>query len=199
MNFLQKYWTKQKKKSWWSWVSDIFFILLFAGLLIPTTRTPIMVFIKELTNFAPSVSADDHYGKLTSNDYQWTLLDNKNQKVQLKELSDKPILINFWATWCPPCIAEMPSFDRLEKDYGNKVYFLFVSQENQSITRSFLQEKDWNLNSYRPLNQEPNLLSSTSLPTTFIINRDGVIVAKETGNKKWDSQQVRNLLDELID
>lgn len=199
MNFFQKYWDKQKKKSWWAWVSDIFFILLFTGLLIPATRTPIMVFIKELTNFAPSVSADDHYGKLSAKDYQWTLLNDKNQKVQLKELSDKPILINFWATWCPPCIAEMPSFDRLQKDYGDKVYFLFISQENQSITRNFIKEKNWNLSSYRPINHEPSILSSTSLPTTFIINKDGVIVVKEAGNKKWDSQKVRNLLDELID
>lgn len=199
MNFLQKYWDKQKKKSWWSLTFDILFILLFVGLLIPTTRTPIMVFIKELTNFAPSVSADDHYGKLSAQDYEWTLLDENNQKVKIKDLADKPIFINFWATWCPPCLAEMPSMIRLQKDYEHQIHFVLISQENQSITKALLEEKNWDLKSFRPLNKTPETLSSSSLPTTFIINKEGVIVVKETGNKKWDSNSVRELLDELLE
>lgn len=198
MNFLKKYWDKQKKKSWWSWTTDILFLLLFLGLLIPSTRTPIMVFIKELTNFAPSVSMDDDYGTLSANDYEWSFLDAHGQKKQLKDFSDKPILINFWATWCPPCIAEMPSFQKLENDYGDQVHFLFISNENQSITSSFIMEKSWDLLSYRPLGPSPDLLASNSLPTTYIIDNNGVVIVKETGNKKWDSQKVRSLLDEMI-
>lgn len=198
MNFLKKYWAKQKQKSWWSWTTDILFVLLFAGLLIPSTRVPIMVFIKELTNFSPSVSAEDSYGQLKAKDYHWKFLDTGSQEKQLKDYSDKPILINMWATWCPPCIAEMPSFQKLQDDYGNQVHFLFISNENQSTTRLFLQEKSWDFDSYRPLGPSPDLLMSTSLPTTFIIDKNGVIVVKETGNKNWDSKGVRELLDQLI-
>lgn len=198
MTFLKNYWAKQKKKSWWSWTTDVLFLLLFLGLIIPSTRTPIMVFIKEATNFAPSVSIDDHYGKLDAIDYEWSFLDAQGQKKQLMDFADQPIVINFWATWCPPCIAEMPSFQKLENDYGDQVHFLYISNENQSITRSFLKEKAWDHQSYRPLGPSPDLLESNSLPTTYIIDNNGVIIVKETGNKKWDSQKVRTLLDEIV-
>lgn len=198
MSFFKNYWAKQKKKSWWSWTTDVLFILLFLGLLIPSTRTPIMVFIKEITNFSPSVSAEDHYGELETQDYEWSFLDSRSQKKQLKDFSDRPVLVNFWATWCPPCIAEMPSLQTLQDEYGDRVHFLFISNENQSTTLLFLQEKSWNFQSYRPLEPAPELLMSNSLPTTFIIDRDGVIVVKETGNKKWNSEAVRKLLDEIL-
>jgi len=198
MEFLKKYWSKQKKKSWWSWTTDILFILLFIGLLVPSTRVPIMVFIKELTNFSPSVSADDNYGELSAMDYQWEFLDAGSQKKQLQDFSDKPILINYWATWCPPCIAEMPSLQKLQDEYGDQVHFILISNENQSTTRSFLQDKSWNFNSYRPLSPSPEILMSNSLPATFIIDKNGVIVVKETGNKNWNSDGVKELLDQLV-
>lgn len=198
MKMLKNYIEKQKNKSLFSKITDILFILLIIGLLIPQTRTPIVVFLKQLSNFSPSVSVNDHFGMLNKKDYQWQFLDSGQQEKQLKDFQDKPILINFWATWCPPCIAEMPSLLKLQKDYGNKVHFLFISQENQTVTYSFLQEKKWSFNSYRPLSREPLLLQSNSLPTTFIIDTNGNILVKETGNKNWNGDSVRELLDTLI-
>lgn len=196
---LKKYIEKQKKKSLMSKISDIIFILLIIGILIPQTRTPIIVFLKQITNFSPSVSVDDNFGKLNKQDFEWEFMDAGHQKKRLKDFNDKPILINFWATWCPPCIAEMPSLQKLQKDYGSKVHFILISHEDQSITHQFLQGKKWNFSSYRPLNHEPELLQSNSLPTTFIIDKDGNIVVKETGNKNWNGKSVRKLLDQLTD
>lgn len=199
MKLLKNYIEKQKKKSLFSKITDVLFIVLIIGLLIPQTRTPIMVFIKQLTNFSPSVSVDDNFGTLNKNDFQWEFLDSGHQKKQLQDFMGKPILINFWATWCPPCIAEMPSLQKLQNDYKDKVHFIFISHEDQSLTFQFLREKGWNLKSYRPLTTEPELLQSNSLPTTFIIDKDGTIVVKETGNKNWNSDGVKELLDNLID
>lgn len=199
MKILKKYIKKQKNKSLMSKISDIIFILLIIGLLVPQTRTPIIVFLKQITNFSPSVSVDNNFGKLNDQDLQWEFLDSGHQKKQLEDYSNKPILINFWATWCPPCIAEMPSLQKLQNDYGNRVHFIFISHEDQTITHRFLQEKKWNFESYRPLSREPELLQSNSLPTTFIIDQKGNIVVKETGNKNWNGQSVRKLLDQLID
>jgi thiol-disulfide isomerase/thioredoxin len=158
-----------------------------------------MVFIKQITNFAPSVSANDNFGKLKKTDYQWKFLDSGQQTKSLQDFNNKPILINFWATWCPPCIAEMPSLQKLENEYGSKVHFIFISHEDPQITLPFLREKKWNFSSYTPLLQEPELLQSNSLPTTFIIDKAGNIVVKKTGNHKWDSDSVKELLDQLID
>lgn len=198
MEFIKKYIDKQKKKSIWSKISDLLFIILIIGLLIPQSRTPIIVFIKQLTNFSPSVSSEDNYGELSSKDYMWTILDSKNNKHILENFSNKPILINFWATWCPPCIAEMPSLINLQNEFGDRVHFIFISQEETTTINQFLKDKNWELNSYRQFSLEPPLLSTTSLPTTYIIDKHGRIIVKESGNKKWDSDSVKSLLHELI-
>lgn len=199
MKLLKNYIEKQKKKSLWAKITDILFILLIIGLLIPQSRTPIMIFIKQITNFAPSVSAKDSFGKLNKTDYEWKFLDSGQKTKSLNDFNDKPILINFWATWCPPCIAEMPSLQKLQNEYDSKIHFIFISHESPSITLPFLREKKWSFSSYTPLLQEPELLQSNSLPTTFIIGKAGNIVVKKTGNHKWDSDGVKELLDQLID
>ena len=198
MKFIDNYIEKQKKKSFWAWVGDIIFAILLIGLLIPSTRTPIMVFVKEITMFSPSVSAEDHYGQLTTPDYLWQLKDENGQTYQLKDFEDKPLFINFWATWCPPCIAEMPAIERLYKEYGDRVHFLLVSYENQSITGEFLKKKSLDIKTYQVMSKEPEVLVSSSIPVTFIVNKKGELVVKKTGSNKWDSDSVKELLDELI-
>ena len=198
MKFLKNYIEKKKKESLWSKITDVLMILLIVGLIIPTTRTPILVFFKQITNFSPSVSAEDDYGKLNSNDYLWTLVDESGQQVRLEQFSDKPIFINFWATWCAPCLAEMPSIAELQKEFGQEVHFVFISYEDFSKTIPLLREKQWDFKTYVPANQEPKILQSNSLPTTFIIDKHGKIVVRETGNKKWSGNSVKELLRELI-
>ncbi|MCK5775325.1 MAG: redoxin family protein [Bacteroidales bacterium] len=198
MKFIEKYIEKQKKKSVWAWFGDIVFALLIIGLLIPSTRTPIMVFIKKATMFSPSVSADENYGQLSEKDYLWQLKDEEGKVTNLGELKGKPVFINFWATWCPPCIAEMPEIMDLEKDYGDKIHFVLVSNENHNVTNKFLQEKNWGLNTYQPQSRTPELLSSNSIPLTLIINKEGRIVVRKTGSSNWNGDSVRELLDVLI-
>jgi len=198
MKLLENYKAKLKKKNWWSWTTDILFALLIIGLLIPSTRTPIMVFIKKVTMFSPSVSAHDDYGQLSNKDYLWQLKDDQGNISSLATFSDKPIFLNFWATWCPPCIAEMPAIDQLEKEYGDRVHFVLVSYEDQKTTLQFLKEKGLITHTYQVVSKEPSLLSSNSIPITFIINKSGKIVVKKTGSSKWNSDSVRKLLNELI-
>jgi len=198
MKFINKYIEKQKKKSIWSWFGDIFFAFLIIGLLIPTTRTPIMVFVKKVTMFSPSVSADEDYGQLSENDYLWQLKDTKGQVINLGALNGKPVFINFWATWCPPCIAEMPEIMDLEKDYGDKVHFVLVSNEDHKVTNKFLLENSWTLNTYQPMSRTPKLLASNSIPVTMIINKSGKIVVRKTGSSNWNGDSVRELLDVLL-
>ena len=198
MKFIENYIKKQKKKSFWAWVGDIVFAILLIGMLIPSTRTPIMVFVKEITMFAPSVSVEDNYGQLTAQDYLWKLKDTNGQTFNLNDFKDKPLFINFWATWCPPCIAEMPAIERLYQEYGDEVHFLLVSHEEQAITKNFLKEKSLNIKTYQMISKEPEVFLSSSIPITFIVNKDGALIVKKTGSNKWDSDSVKELLDELI-
>ncbi len=130
--------------------------------------------------------------------YQWQLLDLQGEKVNLNEFENQVIIVNFWATWCPPCIAEMPSFQILYDDYKDKVVFLFIAQDDENKVRKFLIKKKHDIPVYFETSRRPEEMNSNSLPTTYIINKEGQIVVNKTGAVDWNSNKVRELLDKLI-
>jgi len=199
MKLLENYKAKLKKKSKGSWASDIVFLLLIIALIFPTTRTPIIVFIKRATLFGPSVSEKDNFGKLNQNDLQWQLINDQNQTVRLADLNDKPVFINFWATWCAPCLAEMPSIEKLYMDYKDDVYFVIATYEDRALVDSFLQKQGLNFPVYRYQTKEPKLLQSKTIPATFILNTKAQIIVSEKGTSNWNSKSVRELLNKLIE
>lgn len=198
MSFIENYKAKLRKKSKWSWASDIVFLLLIIALIIPATRTPLVVFLKRATLLGPSVSENDNYGKLNQNDLSWQLINDKGETVRLSELTDKPVFINIWATWCAPCIAEMPSINRLYIDYKDDVHFVIATYEEKSLVDAFLNKHELNFPVYRYKSKEPKLLQSKTIPATFILNTKGEIVVSEKGTSNWNSKSVRALLDKLI-
>src|SRR5690606_22627815 len=105
-------------------LKKIFFLVIIAVLLIPKTRKPIQVFLQKgvLLINKPSIESKETSTRLT--DYNWHLRDGNDVAFNLQETKGNVVLINFWATWCPPCIAEMPSLQKLYNDYGDKVAFL---------------------------------------------------------------------------
>ncbi len=130
--------------------------------------------------------------------YQWKLTDMENQLFDFEAQQGKVVLVNFWATWCPPCVAEMPSMQKLYDDYGDKVTFMFVTSDDFHKVAGFLENKDYNLPVYYPKSEAPKVLSSKLLPTTYIIDKKGKIMVAETGASNWNSEKTRQLLDKLL-
>ena len=102
-------------------------------------------------------------------DYNWQLKELNSESINLSELKGKVIFVNLWATWCPPCVAEMPSIQKLYNDYKDKVEFVFITNEDWQTVNKFYQKRNFNLPTYNPLSKNPKLLSSKSIPATFII------------------------------
>ncbi|MCK0147896.1 TlpA family protein disulfide reductase [Arenibacter sp. F26102] len=130
--------------------------------------------------------------------YRWKLTDLENGTFNFDDQKGKIILVNFWATWCPPCVAEMPSLQELYNDYDDKVVFMFVTSDDRQKVISFLERKDFNLPIYFPSFEPPKMLRSKLLPTTYIIDRDGKIIVAETGAADWNSDKTRALIDDLL-
>jgi len=176
---------------------NIIFLVVIALLIIPQTRKPIQVFLnKGLALFSPSI-IDSEDRKAIEN-YNWQLEDSEGNIFNYESTKNKVVLINFWATWCPPCIAEMPSLEKLHNDYKDKIVFLFVSNEDNEKTFKFVEKNKYTFKVYKPLTQYPEVFNLSSIPRTFLIDKNGNIVIDKTGASNWNSEKVRNVIDQLI-
>ena len=121
------------------------------------------------------------------------LADLAGQTFNLKEYSGKTLFINFWATWCKPCLEEMPSIQKakeLLKD--NNIEFLFASEETAEQIDKFRTRHEYNFKYVRVENlPELNIMA---LPTTFIFDKEGKLVFSEMGYRKWDDKENIDLL-----
>ncbi|MDX1761619.1 MAG: TlpA disulfide reductase family protein [Christiangramia sp.] len=180
-------------KSQWS---NIIFIVVILAMIIPQTRKPIQIFVNKLISFAPSVNDEEDREKIA--DYNWVLENVRGKRTEFSEFKDEVVIVNFWATWCPPCIAEMPSFQELYEDYQGKVTFLFVSNEQHATTDGFMKRKRFTLPSYKILTKAPEPMDGRTLPTTYVLAKDGSIVVDKVGSADWNSDSFRQTLDKLI-
>ncbi len=180
------------KKNW----SNILFIILIILLLVPQTRKPIQVGLNRMISFSPSKIAEDERDTLES--YNWNLVDLNGEPVNFKSSIGKVAVVNLWATWCPPCIAEMPSFQKLYDQYGDRVDFYFVSTEEAAKLQQFLNKKHYRLPVYQPLDMAPQKLQSRSLPTTIVISKKGKIAVNKKGSANWNDSGFKELLDQLL-
>jgi len=176
--------------------SNIIMVIIILAMIIPGTRKPIAIFVNKLLSFSPSVTSEEERAQIAS--YEWVLEKNNKDRVEFKDHKGKVILINFWATWCPPCIAEMPSFQKLFEDYEGKVEFYFVSNEDHETVRNFMDRKNFTLPAYRPKSAIPEPLDDTTYPTTYLLDKKGNIVIEKVGSAAWDSEKMRKTLDKLL-
>ncbi|MDF2188673.1 TlpA disulfide reductase family protein [Paraflavitalea sp. CAU 1676] len=113
------------------------------------------------------------------------LTDLNDTPINLDEFKGKTVFLNFWATWCKPCIQEMPSIAKAQQLLGKKdVIFLLASNETSDQINEFTKEHKYDLKYVRLINLEE--LNMEGLPTTYIFNSKGELAFSETGYRKWD-------------
>lgn len=178
-------------------LKNIIFLIVIAVLLIPQTRQPIQILLhKGFALFSPSVINDTKQSSLAN--YNWKLKDDQGITFNFEQTKGKVILVNFWATWCPPCIAEMPSMQSLYNDYKDRVEFVFVSNEDTSVINQFLNKNNYTFKVYSPLTKYPESFNISSIPRTFLIDKQGHIVIDKNGAANWNSETVRKTIDDLL-
>ena len=154
------------------------------------------VFVSRLLTASASVLKTEL--QLNVGSYDWELVDANGQMFNFEGAEGKVVFVNFWATWCPPCVAEMPSLQRLYNDYGDKVVFMFVAQDKVEKVSSFMDKRGYELPVYYSKSEAPSLLTAKSIPTTYIIDTEGKIIVAQTGAADWNSEKVRKVLDGLL-
>ena len=176
--------------------------LLFAGflllLIIPQTRTPIQVAVNKLKLLVWSPSKLDVEDQTQLEPFSYQLMDLNDTPKTIEIGSGKATFISYWATWCPPCIAELPSIEKLYTDYGAQVNFILITNEDSEVVTRFLEKKGYDLPVFISRMRTPDALYDNSIPTNYIIDGTGKIIIKETGAADWDSEKVRIILEGVL-
>ncbi len=111
------------------------------------------------------------------------------ERVRLSELRGRVVLLNLWATWCPPCLREMPDLNRLDQDYGPLgLTVVALSDEPLQTIQSFVQARTFEfLVAQAPIGSLDSAYEAArrTLPTTFVIDREGVVQAVESGARDY--------------
>jgi len=149
---------------------------------------------------AATISADtvEENEQITLEDYHWNLVDLEGKRIDFQSAKGKVTVVNIWATWCPPCVAELPKFVELYGDYKDKVVFAFIANDEKDKVETFLKKKGYRLPVYLQASNTPDELESSTIPATYIISKTGKVVVDEKGAANWNSERTRTLLDELI-
>lgn len=176
-------------------LSNLFWIVLIVMLFFTPAGFHAKVFLNRALSFTTSVEKRP-YGNIKK--YDWQLYDLKGRAFNFEQYKNKVVVVNFWATWCPPCVAEMPSLVELHREYGEKVQFIFLAKDKKERVRSYLKEKQYAIPVFFSDDLPPNEFQGKSLPTTYIVDAKGTIMVKEIGAVDWSCKQVIDLLDALI-
>ncbi len=130
-------------------------------------------------------------------DYNFTLVDQSGQLVKFDEFKGQTVFMNVWATWCPPCVAEMPDIHDLYEKMENQesVDFVLISLDDDfDKARQFVERKNYRFPIYTLASRLPTVFQNKVVPSTYIISKDGKIVVKRSGMAKYDTEEIRGIL-----
>ena len=131
---------------------------------------------------------------------EWKLRSLDGEETSLSAFEGKVLFVNLWATWCGPCIVEMPSIQRLVEQFAHEdVAFLLVSDERSDLVEEFAQEQGWELPLYVTDQERPSAFESLGIPATFILDRKGRIVFRHVGGARWDDESSVRFLNDLLE
>ena len=118
-------------------------------------------------------------------------------QIDLSEYKGRTVFINFWATWCRPCLEEMPAIKSAMNSLRNeKIDFLFASDETAAQIEDFERQHNYQFNYLTTTSMDD--LGITGLPTTFVFDKNGKLVFSEMGYRKWNDKANLDLLMNII-
>ncbi|WP_114748984.1 TlpA family protein disulfide reductase [Pleomorphovibrio marinus] len=188
-------WKKEIRS--WALMIGVFALLYFTGLM-----TPIMGGLQSLVLstgwIKPSVG---NSGKENTDfDFSGQFVDEHGDRVGLSQLKGQTLFINLWATWCPPCRAEMPHIEQLYQKLGDRenISFLMIALDDDfGKSTKFVQDKGFSFPVVHAAYGLNPSLHSQAIPTTLVVSPEGKIVFYQEGMSNFDTKEFREFLTGL--
>ena len=161
------------------------------GFILPLTFLFLLISCKGINK----QKQNENEGWVDLSDIQLTAF--SGEQINLKQYSGKTVFINFWATWCKPCVMEMPFIKKASEKLKNEdLVFLFATDEDEELVNKFEELYGYGFNYVKVNNIED--LDVIGLPTTFIFNSSGKLEYAEVGYRHWDDQENIDLIMKIV-
>ena len=131
-----------------------------------------------------------------------SLTDSAGHSLDLAELQGKLVLVNLWATWCEPCLREMPSLERLQSGLGERIAVLAVSEDrggNKTVEPFIAKLGLKYVKIYiDPKSEVGHAFGARGLPTSFLMDREGKVLGRVEGAAEWESSKILGVLEPFL-
>ena len=138
----------------------------------------------------------DHMQK---GEWDFSFRDLNQKNYHLVEFQGKVVLINIWATWCLPCVEELPSLIKLAQSFPNKLIVIAVTQEDMSVVQDFIKQFGKTGKNFIVgiSNEAFEVFSPQALPESYLIDKEGKLLEKILGPRMWDSFEWQSKIDQI--
>jgi thiol-disulfide isomerase/thioredoxin len=177
-------------------LNALFFVAVIVLLFVPSAKAFVLRSLMKTGLFQPKVT---HTGKPVQVP-DISFRDVKGETITLSALKGKVVFINFWATWCPPCIAELPSINTLHQkmDSNKNIIFLMADADGKpEQALLFLQKKQYNLPACMATSNVPAFVAAGTIPTTVVLNKKGEMVYHHEGAADYSNNKFTAYLQQL--
>ncbi|MGY4538088.1 thiol-disulfide isomerase/thioredoxin [Mucilaginibacter sp. UYNi724] len=182
-----------------NWLNGLFIAFLLLVLFVPSVKGLFIRGLMKVGFFQPDITETVYTGApvtLPSVTFEGT----DGKFLNLQQQKGKVVFINFWATWCPPCVAEMPSINELYgkvKNNKNIVFIMVDADGNFARSELFMRKRDYAMPLYRINGNFPESLFKGTLPTTVIFDKEGKMVFRHEGSADYGGSKVSDYLKQL--
>ena len=187
----------------WGGIAAVFAILYFTGLHTEVLGTMQRAMLwTGLFDAEAQEIATTNGPMLSENTYSMPLTAPEGDELRLGEFKGKVLFVNVWASWCPPCVAEMPTIETLYNnvsDNENIKFVLISMDEKQKAANDFMEDKEFPMPYYFPTSGMPSVFQSSYIPSTYVVSKEGKIIYKNEGIADYSSDAFRGWLVKQAD
>ncbi|MFT4600253.1 MAG: thiol-disulfide isomerase/thioredoxin [Arenicella sp.] len=188
--------SKSKLKKVWSYTTSALLVLIIIILFVPSWRVAFQGWIQSFGLSETSFESNE-VTALNEEALNWELFDMESNIYALSDFEGSPIVINFWATWCPSCRAEMPDFGELKNKVDKNVKFIAVTEETQEVVVDAGIDDDYD---FIFCTQDfPRFFNVSVYPTLAIVNNKMELIYSHEGASTFDSEKNIEFLNSLLE